>query len=157
MKNTIFVYFLITLIVVIIIYFVLRRVGIIEKPESKEESKAKADSIKVIKDLNQMVLDFKSFPYWDPQRMNEIPFPSRMSYDNSTNIAKQIEDSWGWLNDNENRVYAAFQKIPRQRDVSSIAYYYQQLFDRELFADLIDRLNNNEIRNVWSIIANKPR
>jgi ABC-type transport system involved in Fe-S cluster assembly fused permease/ATPase subunit len=158
LETKIFAYFLITVVVLFILYFVLKRIGIIQsRAETKAESKAKAEATKTLTNLNQMVIDFKDLKYWNPDYMNAIPFGLRMSYDKATGIAKEIEDAWGWLNDDEGQLYNAFTKIPKQRDIASVAYYYQQLFNKDLRSDLIDRLNKNEIRNLWQIIDAKPR
>ena len=155
--NKLFVYFIITVIVLFILYFLLKRVGIIQAPESKEVREARADQIKTITDLNQQVIDFKKSPLFNPSYMNSIPFSNRMDYDTATRLAKEIEKAWGWLNDNEKRVYNAFSQINKQSDVSSIAYYYRQLFDEDLRSKIIDKFTKSEIRNVWNIIQSKPR
>lgn len=155
-ETKLFAYFLITVVVLFILYFTLKRIGII-RPESKAEKDAKAGAVKTLTNLNQMVIDFKEFKYWDPEYMNVIPFGLRLSYNKATNIAKEIEDSWGWLNDDERRIYNAFSQVPKQRDIASVAYYYNDLFGKDLRSDLIDRLNKDEMRNIWQIIQSKPR
>lgn len=155
--NKLFVYFIITVIVLFVLYFVLKRIGIIQGREPKEVREAKADQVKTITELNQMIIDFKKSPIFNPSYMNSIPFSKRLDYNDATELAAQIDDAWGWLNDNEKQVYNAFSGITKQADVASIAYYYRQLFGKDLRSDIIKKMNNSEIRNVWSIIQSKPK
>ena len=159
-ETKLFAYFLVTVIVLFILYFLLKRIGIIKSKEPKEVRDAKAKQIDTITNLNQMVIDFKESMLFNPSSMNAIPFANRMSYSRATDLAKEIEDAWAkwyWPNDDENAIYKAFSSIDKQLDVSSIAYYYRQLFDKDLRSDIIDKMTNSEIRNIWAIIQSKPR
>jgi len=159
-EKKLFGYFLVTIIVLFVLYFLLKRIGIIKSREPKEVRDARTKQIDTITNLNQMVIDFKESSLFNPATMNAIPFSLRMSYDRATGLAQDIENAWAkwyWPNDDENAIYKAFSSIDKQQDVSSIAYYYNQLFDRDLRSDIIDKMTNSEIRNIWTIIQSKPR
>jgi hypothetical protein len=86
------------------------------------------------------------------------PFPgSNIFYDVALQgIAKQIWNSKGLFNDNEEQLFDAFQKARNQAQISYIAGVFQRDYKRDLFSFLQSFLNEAEISKVYNIIKGKP-
>lgn len=72
------------------------------------------------------------------------------------NLADHIIGSFGFFNDDEARIEGTFRTIKYQTNVSQIANAYTKKTGRDLHSDLIDRLSEKEMNNVYAIIASKP-
>lgn len=79
-----------------------------------------------------------------------------MTVKESEYIANEIWSSWSWINDDEERVYAAFKKIRYQSQISSIVDAYNRLYKKDLYEDVKSRTNSTEFGVITNIIANKP-
>ena len=86
------------------------------------------------------------------------PFPgSNIFYDVALQqIAKQIYDSKGFFNDNEEQLYDAFQKTKNQAQISYVSGIFQRDYKRDLFSFLQKFLAPDELSKVYQIIKGKP-
>lgn len=86
------------------------------------------------------------------------PFPgSNLFYDTALQqIAKQIWDSKGFFNDNEEQLFDAFQKARNQAQISYISGVFQRDYKRDLFSFLQGFLDQAELSKVYQIIKGKP-
>jgi hypothetical protein len=73
-------------------------------------------------------------------------------------FAKDIHDSWGILDDNEDKIYGVFRALKDQVQVSQVAYhYYGSSPDKiNLIDDLKGRLNTTEVSQVLDIVRKLP-
>jgi len=94
----------------------------------------------------------------EDQKKIYSPFPgSNIFYDVALQgIAKQLWDSKGFFNDNEEQAFDAFQKARNQAQISYIAGVFQRDYKRDLFSFLQSFMNEAEISKVYSIIKGKP-
>jgi hypothetical protein len=86
------------------------------------------------------------------------PFPgSNIFYDVALQgIAKQIYDSKGFFNDNEEQLFDAFQKTRNQAQISYVSGVFQRDYKRDLFSFLQKFLSEAELSKVYQIIKGKP-
>lgn len=79
-----------------------------------------------------------------------------MTVKESEYIAKEIWSSWSWIDDDEERVYAAFKKIRYQSQISSIVDAYNRLYQKDFYEDVKNRLSSSEFAVITNIISDKP-
>ncbi|GAA0892647.1 hypothetical protein GCM10009122_23260 [Fulvivirga kasyanovii] len=70
--------------------------------------------------------------------------------------ADEIHNSWGWINDEENRIYAVFRKLKDKVQVSQVSVAYNRYHKENLIDTFYDRMNDNEIRKILDIVNSKP-
>lgn len=129
----------------VLLWMVFRRFGLIAEPKTAAE-KILDKAAKEIKDSNAIW----STDFWQQ-------YPAKAYTDSQAeNLAKHIEDSFGFINDDEARIYGVFRQLKYQTNVSQVSHAYTKLFRRDLHSDLRDALNDSEMKEIYSIIANKP-
>ncbi len=72
--------------------------------------------------------------------------------------AKLIWDSNGawYQNDNEDKVYGVFSSASSLSSISTIAYWFQKKYKRDLLKYLRSFLNDREMRKIYAILKTKP-
>lgn len=133
---------------VIIIKAAGKKIGIFENKTATEkkadaEFKKKIDQIK--DDQSIWTVDF-----WKNYPTKQLPDSYAKSY------ANNIDDAFGFFDDDEAKIFGTFRSIKYQTNVSQIADAYNILFKRNLHADLIDYLSENEMNELYGIVAQKP-
>jgi hypothetical protein len=100
----------------------------------------------------------KTKPSPDDLKKVYSPFPgSNIFYDVALQgIAKQIYDSKGFFNDNEEKLFDAFQKTRNQAQISYVSGVFQRDYKRDLFSFLQKFLSVEELDKVYQIIKGKP-
>lgn len=84
-------------------------------------------------------------------------FPSKaFTSQQALNLAKAIKDSFGWVNDDEAKIYGAFRTIKYRANVSQIADEYAKKYGRDLLSDLKSYFTQDEMNEVYDIILQKP-
>lgn len=68
-------------------------------------------------------------------------------------IADLIEDAWGFWNDDEAQINSAFRSLRDKVQVSQVAKAYQQRFSINLIDQLRERLDNSELAEILTIVA----
>lgn len=90
---------------------------------------------------------------------SEIEAQATISRDKANTLAAQIKNAWGVVNDDEAAVFAALQQINNYSDwlMLQTAYGVNSSFlgDRDLVADLIYHLKDNELQTVNHLLYNK--
>lgn len=78
-------------------------------------------------------------------------------------LAKKIYDAWGFFNDDESAIYAAFRSLRSQLMLSQVCDKYTQLYNRDLLTDLKapwyylhDGLDDKEFAEVAKIVNALP-
>ncbi len=81
----------------------------------------------------------------------------------ATAFAKQIHDAWGIVNDNEQKIYAAFRMLKNKLQVSQVVEKYSQLYKQDLLTRLrtpwfyaADGLDEKEFLEVIKIVNALP-
>lgn len=70
-------------------------------------------------------------------------------------VANDIINAKGFFNDDENKLYNAFNQIKNQAQMSYVAYIFEQN-KKDLVTFLKSFLNDEELAKVYRIISNKP-
>jgi|Laugrespbdmm15sn_2_1035079.scaffolds.fasta_scaffold29927_3 hypothetical protein len=70
--------------------------------------------------------------------------------------AKQIYNSWGYTNDDEEQIFGVFRNLRFKTQVGSVVSAYFKLFKKDLLTDLKTRLSTEEFNTLISIIETKP-
>lgn len=131
-------------ILIVIIYFALRRVGLIRSAKEKREER----------ENEQAIIELSTSDIFGPQLWRAYPVNERLSEQQAKHYAKLIEDAfgiWGW-GDDESRIYGVFRDLNYKHNVSQIAWEYAREFGRDLFGDLQGALDESEMLQIKRII-----
>lgn len=98
---------------------------------------------------------------WSPQTYNKYFNPygstSSVSYVTVlTNLAKQIYDSKGLFNDDEEKIYGAFQACKNQAQISIMSGFFLNNYKRDLWSYLQSFLDIEQQAKIYNIIKGKP-
>lgn len=70
---------------------------------------------------------------------------------NAQDIAKNIKNAWGIINDDESSIYANLEFIRTYADLSYVAYWYSQYAGKSLLDDLYEKMSSKEFLRIESI------
>lgn len=119
------------------IYFVLRKLGVFQSKLERAGNVNIADT----------------FTYQDllAQKNN-----ATLSEAELRSIAASIKNSWGWLNDDEEKIYNAFSRLGNLDDLKLVMVYYGTYKEGEALEDSITkRMSQSEVAKINEILAQK--
>jgi hypothetical protein len=141
MNRTIIIYGSIVLIVLIVLFVTLKRVGLIKSKEQRKnkkiEDKQEGKEITVSTDIN-------SAKYFKPSYYKSSKSVNLLTPIASDNAARTIEEAFGVFNDDEEQIFGVFRNLTNKVQVSQIAASYLKLFNTDLASELIQRLGKSE-------------
>jgi hypothetical protein len=70
--------------------------------------------------------------------------------------AQRISDAWGWVDDDEDKIYSVFRALKDHVQVSQVAYWYYQDKKINLIDDLRSRLDKDEVGEILKIVNKLP-
>lgn len=70
-------------------------------------------------------------------------------------IASKIQNAWGFINDDENAVYAALQQLKNYSDLQMVMQEYGIYKDEDLTAAIQSRMSSSEVAKCNTILQNK--
>lgn len=119
---------------------ILKKTGLKDTAESKAEDK---------------VLDLMlSGAYWSPRWYKENG-GNDISLREAKDYAEQIEDAFGWVNDDEKSIYGVFEQLGSKGNISMVAEAYARINDGDsLISRMTSKLNDSELFRVAVIISN---
>ena len=79
-----------------------------------------------------------------------------LNYSGAAAKADNINDSFGFTNDNEERIYASFRSLNAQTQVASIVDQYKIRHNADLLTTLKSKLSSSEFAELTKIIDAKP-
>lgn len=148
----------IAIAIMLTIYKILQKIGIIKtSKELEQEGAAYAlQSDKYISDLfsgnNRVKFAAEAL------KMGKLPFLGVPQNGYLAEVyAKQIWDAKGTFKDNEDSVYNVFRDINDQYSIPFVAYKFSELFQRDLLGFLPTFMDNDELAIVYNIIKNNPK
>jgi ABC-type Zn uptake system ZnuABC Zn-binding protein ZnuA len=151
MKYIGYLYLFIFIIVGLVVLSVAKKLGLLT-PRNPVLIAEEKKQLEIITTMNQKIQDLKSSKWFDPDYHKEKYDPSTfLNYNVAREAAKGIDDSFGILNDDEERIYKIFRAIPQKRHISQVASYY----DGDLLGSLVSNLNDSELRIIADIINMK--
>lgn len=156
----IYIYGLITLIVLIILYFGLKRLGLIKsgvqrRTDRKEERASRDSQIQAAKEKGEkkiIVSTINRSDYFKPQLYKNYGMSKWLTGNKSNDLAQQINDAFGMFNDVEEEIYDVFRQLEYKIQVSQISEAYSKSFKKDLAGVLIDKLSKSELQQVFIII-----
>lgn len=118
------------------VYFILKRIGVFQSKLERAGNVNIADTF-TYKDL----LD---------QKQN-----ATLSEAELRAIAASIKNSWGWLNDDEDKIYNAFGRLGNLNDLKLVMTYYGTYKGEALEDSISNRMSANEVNKVNQILSQK--
>ena len=118
------------------IYLVLRKLGVFKSKLQREGEKNIADATTRIE-------------------IQEAKEKATLSEAALRAIASKIKSSWHWYNDEESKIYDAFEQLGNYSDLILVIQYYGLNGKNSLEDDITQRLSRNEIAKVNAILNSK--
>lgn len=131
------------LIIIWVVYLLLKKIGLVESREEKVKDKMNEEAAK------------EAVKWFPPNIWKNYPASTAMNSTISEGYAKEIHDSFGWINDDEDKIYSVFQKLVYKQNVSQLAQSYEQLYSADLHAKLFNNLSDLEMQYIYNIIDSK--
>lgn len=98
----------------------------------------------------------KTQEMWKPTyykgRENQISFQNKGT--ESSNIAKNIYDSFSWAGDNETKINSMLGLIRTKADLSYVVWQYNNIYKKDLLTELFDRLSSQEFVIAMGKVSN---
>lgn len=118
------------------VYFTLKKIGIFKSRLEREGEKNIADTTTKIE-------------------IAEAKQKATLSEAALRAIASKIKSSWHWYNDEENKIYAAFEQLGNYSDLLLVIQYYGLNGKNSLEDDITQRMSANEIAKINAILNSK--
>lgn len=118
------------------VYFTLKKLGIFKSRLEREGEKNIADTTTKIE-------------------IAEAKQKATLSEAALRAIASKIKSSWHWYNDEENKIYAAFEQLGNYSDLLLVIQYYGLNGKNSLEDDITQRMSANEIAKINAILNSK--
>ena len=118
------------------VYFTLKKIGIFKSRLEREGEKNIADTTTKIE-------------------IAEAKQKATLSEAALRAIASKIKSSWHWYNDEENKIYAAFEQLGNYSDLLLVIQYYGLNGKNSLEDDITQRMSVNEIAKINAILNSK--
>ena len=82
-----------------------------------------------------------------------------LKVESAKEYAKDIRSSWGWVDDDEDKIKSVFRALKDQVQVSQVAYWYYQGSTEKinLIDDLKSRLSKEEVGEIMGIVKKLPQ
>ena len=137
------------LIVLYIVYKVLAAVGLVKTAAAKKKEAAEAAATTEITVGN----------FWQPDYWKTQTGFSKLGVENAKEFATDIHDSiYGFLKIGTNaaKIMTTFGRCYNKINVSEISDAYNQKYERDMQADLLNNLTDEHIAQLVSIVNNLP-
>ena len=79
-----------------------------------------------------------------------------LKQNDAKSFAKRIDDAWGWVDDDEDKIYSVFRALKDHVQVSQVVYWYYQDKKINLIDELRSRLAKDEVGEVMKIVNKLP-
>lgn len=132
----------IIIIILVVVFGLLFKWGLFTRKEKRIE-----------RDIDEIV---KKKNFFNPNLWKTASSSILLPVQSAKNIASIIEDSWGWFNDDEDKIYGAFRSLKNKIQVSQVSFYYLSMFGEDLESRLIEGLSKAELKTIFDIIDRLP-
>lgn len=129
---------------------ILQKVGVLD---SEENAQADAN----LQTLQQLLAPGSFITTLNQLGGNYSALPTPFSSAKTVELSRTIEDSFGFINDDESAIIAAFQACKSQLQARGVSYAYNVEFKKDLYTDLDKYLSENDMLRIYNIIASKPK
>lgn len=128
-------------------YKLLQKVGLIDSKEDTENTQAN-NEVEESK--------FVSPTYWQTAKAPVGYAIALIKNAEADNLAKQIEESYGYFNDDEDKVYGAVKRLKYKTQFSYLAYRFNLLYGKDLFLFLKGFLSSEELATISKFLKALP-
>lgn len=140
------------LIGIIILYFLLKRLGLIKPLLKSAKEKIKEKQKEETQELREVETLFTRDEYFDPNSWTKAVNSKLISDDLARLYAQQINDAWGFWSNHDEEINAIFRNLTSKYQISQIAFFYYNQYKRDLATDLIEKLRKSELKVLYKII-----
>lgn len=154
-----YTYVIPTIILFIVLYFVLKRTGLIKGPPSPEEKAAEQikeeERLQIRTASNQATKDDGLNPrFWQQTNLQSI-----LSVPLARQKARRIEQALGTFltPTDEEEIYQVYNELTTQAQASQIAWEFGNMFGKPLLEEFLRDLSNPELAKVRRIINALPK
>jgi len=156
MKRQIIIYAIIAVILIVVLYFGLKKFGLIRTKEQKQTAK-ETEKIKLEKKVVKTSINKSQ--YFKPSFYKDRPTGELISPIEANQYAETIHEGFnihfynilGDLNIDEEEIYGAFRALTYKAQVSQIAEAYNKKFKSDLAGDLLIHMNKGQMQIVYQI------
>jgi len=94
---------------------------------------------------------------WNPNYWKTAKPPKLgLNSEGAKALARAIGNSFGTLNDNENKITIQFKLLKTQVQNSQLVDTYRQLYNEDLFRTLYSKLSDKEFNSIINFVKNLP-
>ena len=140
-KNKLLLYVVGAIVVLLIVDQILKALNLKKDKTDKKEEEAQSE-LRTNDFFNPMFYRGKAF--------------SALGKSVSNQYAKDIKNSLGIFNDNEELIYTTFGKLKCKYNISEIAESFYELYGKEMLPAILAKLNSKEMTILNTIINKLP-
>lgn len=148
-KTELFIYGLIAVVVLILLYSLMKKFGLIKSKAQREATQAKQETRIEKQQIKELLSDVDWFK---PGMWQTIPAQRLYTTAYARSLAEKIHNSFGLLIDKETQIFGVFRSLKDRANVSQIAFSYLAKYNKDLLGELLDRLNKSELQTIYNII-----
>ena len=143
-----YTYGIMTAIIALIVFLLLKRVGLIKDAAQRLAAKDKAESL----------ANLQNEPSFNPNEYKSLNLGLSFLLPNSeaNSKAKAIYNSFGFFNDDEEGLYSIFRSFTNKAQISQVSDAFTQLYEKDMLGVITDYLNASERAFLWNIINQIP-
>jgi len=127
--------------VIIIVWRVLGKVGLVESKESRQKKEA--------------VENFQTSPYFDKDYYKNKSFKS-LGAEPAKQYAKEIYNTHGVFNDSEDTLYSIFGNLKNKVNISEVAEQFYKLYGKDMKGYIANFLDDKEQAKLQTVISKLP-
>jgi hypothetical protein len=151
---------------IIAIKKVMEMFGLIKTAEEKRVDKATADANQSADTGNNPMLSFngnyavtliKDFIKRNPREKWFNNWQLQFSNADYVDMAKNIKDSYGYFNDDEEKLYSVFRRINTQYQLAILSSLFYALYKKDMLEYMKSFMNANEMQPIIDIVSNYPK
>ena len=79
-----------------------------------------------------------------------------LSSEKGYQYANDIYNSYGWINDDEEKLYGVFRNLKTKSQISSLCYWFNKKYNKDLYSFISSFLSSGELVKLNDIISKKP-
>jgi len=93
----------------------------------------------------------------NPGKVWNVPKQQKLTQLQFVDLAKDVNESYGYFNDNEDRLYTVFSKIETQYQLSLLSRVFTFYYKKDLYNYLKSFLDYNEMQPILTKVQNYPQ
>ena len=131
----------VVIIVTIIIWRVLGKIGLVKSKEQKQKDSA--------------VETLFTMTYFDPAYNKGKSF-APLGKSAADKYAKDLNRALGIFGDDEEAIYSTFGKLKNKTNISEVAESFQNIYKKDMRATVLGNLSEKEMKKLFDIISKLP-